>query len=217
MQMTTTRVRVVIADDHPMFRAGIVFTFKNAACFDVVGEAATAEEAIKAAQTLQPDVVLLDINMPGSGLTAAAEITRTCPKVRVVMLTVAETSDTVNTALEAGASGYVLKGATGTELVRVVQSICGGESYVTPALGAKLLAQMRQKAISRKADGISDLTTREEEILAQVALGLTNKEIAKRLKLSEKTVKHYMTNVMQKLQVRNRVEAAMHLQRNNLQ
>jgi two-component system, NarL family, nitrate/nitrite response regulator NarL len=210
------RIRVIVADDHPMFRAGIVVTFKNTTGFDVVGEAATAEEAVNAAQTLQPDVVLLDVNMPGSGLTAAAEITRTCPKVRVVMLTVAETSDTVNNALEAGASGYVLKGATGAELVLVVESICGGQSYVTPALGAKLLAQMRQKAVSRKADGISDLTTREEEILAQVALGLTNKEIAKRLKLSEKTVKHYMTNVMQKLQVRNRVEAAMHLQRNNM-
>jgi two-component system, NarL family, nitrate/nitrite response regulator NarL len=209
------RTRVVIADDHPMFRAGIVVTFKNSTGFDVVGEAATADEAVNAAKTLQPDVVLLDINMPGSGIAAAAEISRTCPNVRVVMLTIAETSETVNSALEAGASGYVLKGATGTELVRVVQSICVGESYVTPALGAKLLAQMRQKAVTRKADGISELTSREEEILAQVALGLTNKEIAKRLKLSEKTVKHYMTNVMQKLQVRNRVEAAMHLQRNN--
>jgi two-component system, NarL family, nitrate/nitrite response regulator NarL len=208
------RIRVLVADDHPMFRAGIVVTFKGTSGFDVVGEAANAQEAVAAAKTLQPDVVLLDVNMPGSGLTAAAEITSACPNVRVVMLTVAETSDTVNSALEAGASGYVLKGATGTELVRVVQSICGGESYVTPALGAKLLTQMRQKAASRKSDGISDLTVREEAILAQVALGLTNKEIAKRLKLSEKTVKHYMTNVMQKLQVRNRVEAAMHLQRN---
>lgn len=207
-------IRVVVADDHPMFRAGIVYTFKNADGFEIVGEAATADEAIAAAKTLKPDIVMLDINMPGSGLTAAAEISRSCPDVRVVMLTVAETSDSVNSALEAGASGYVLKGASGTELVRVVQSICCGESYVTPALGAKLLAQMRQKAATRKAEGISDLTSREEEILAQVALGLTNKEIAKRLKLSEKTVKHYMTNVMQKLQVRNRVEAAMHLQRN---
>jgi two-component system, NarL family, nitrate/nitrite response regulator NarL len=209
------RIRVVVADDHPMFRAGIVVTFKNATGFEVIGEAGTAEEAINASKLLQPDVVLLDVNMPGSGIAAAAEITRSCPKVRVVMLTISETSETVNSALEAGASGYVLKGATGTELVRVVQSICGGESYVTPALGAKLLAQMRQKAVTRKADGISDLTSREEEILAQVALGLTNKEIAKKLKLSEKTVKHYMTNVMQKLQVRNRVEAAMHMQRNN--
>jgi two-component system, NarL family, nitrate/nitrite response regulator NarL len=214
MQTMADRIRVLVADDHPLFRAGIVVTFKANSGFDVIGEAANAAEAVSAAQSLHPDIVLLDVNMPGSGLTAAAEITRTCPGVRVVMLTVAETSETVNSALEAGASGYVLKGATGTELVRVVQSICGGESYVTPALGAKLLAQMRQKAASRKNDGISDLTSREEEILAQVALGLTNKEIAKRLKLSEKTVKHYMTNVMQKLQVRNRVEAAMHLQRN---
>jgi two-component system, NarL family, nitrate/nitrite response regulator NarL len=207
-------IRVVVADDHPMFRAGIVFTFKNASGFEIVGEAATADEAIQAAKSHKPDIVMLDVNMPGSGLAAAAEITRSCPNVRVIMLTVAETSDTVNAALEAGASGYVLKGATGTELVRVVQSICGGESYVTPALGIRLLTQLRQKTAARKADGISDLTTREEEILGQVALGLTNKEIAKRLKLSEKTVKHYMTNVMQKLQVRNRVEAAMHLQRN---
>jgi two-component system, NarL family, nitrate/nitrite response regulator NarL len=209
-----SRIRVVVADDHPMFRAGVAATFKNAPGFEVVGEASTAEEAVTAAKTLVPDVMLLDVNMPGSGLTAAAEITKLNSGIRVVILTVAETSDIVNTALEAGASGYVLKGASGLELVRVVQSICGGESYVTPALGARLLAQMRQKAASRKADGVSDLTSREEEILAQVALGLTNKEIARKLTLSEKTVKHYMTNVMQKLQVRNRVEAAMHLQRN---
>jgi two-component system, NarL family, nitrate/nitrite response regulator NarL len=209
-----SRIRVVVADDHPMFRAGVAATFKNAPGFEVVGEVSTAEEAVNAAKTLVPDVLLLDVNMPGSGLTAAAEITKLNPGIRVVMLTVAETSDIVNTALEAGASGYVLKGASGLELVRVVQSICGGESYVTPALGARLLAQMRQKAASRKADGVSDLTSREEEILAQVALCLTNKEIARKLTLSEKTVKHYMTNVMQKLQVRNRVEAAMHLQRN---
>ncbi len=209
-----SRMRVVVADDHPMFRAGVVATLKSAGTFEVVGEASSADEAVKVVKDRQPDVVLLDLNMPGSGLTAAAAITQACPAVRVVMLTVSETSESVNAALEAGASGYILKGTSATEFVRVVHSIGGGESYVTPGLAARLLTQMRQKAATRQAEGLSDLTVREEEILAQVACGLTNKEIANKLLLSEKTVKHYMTNVMQKLQVRNRVEAAIQMRRN---
>ena len=207
----SSRIRVLIADDHPMFRAGVTQTLKSTGAFEVVGEAGNAQDAIQLARQLRPDVALLDVSMPGCGLKAAAEITRSCPDVRIVFFTVSETEESVNAALEAGARGYVLKGASGTELARVLQAVSGGESYVTPALAARLLTQLRQKPAARERNTLSDLTSREEQILAQVKRGLTNKEIAKNLSLSEKTVKHYMTNVLQKLQVRNRVEAVIQM------
>lgn len=210
------RVRVVVADDHPIFRAGVAQVLRAAGGFEVVGEAGDAPQALQMVQQLRPDVVLLDIVMPGCGLQAARDIIRTAPAAKVVFLTVSEAEENVNAALEAGARGYILKGASGTELARVLLAVCGGESYVTPSLAARLLTQLRQKPKLRERNVLSDLTTREEQILAQVALGLTNKEIARSLSLSEKTVKHYMTNVLNKLQVRNRVEAVIQM-RNNAQ
>ena len=207
------KIRVVIADDHPMFRSGVAQAIKNAGLFDVVGEAGNAQDAVQLTQRLHPQMVLLDVNMPGCGLQAAAAIVSADPTIHVVMLTVSETEQCVNTALEAGAKGYVLKGASSVELVRVLQGICEGEAYVTPSLAAKLLTQLRQKPVVRERNTLSDLTSREEEILAHAARGLTNKEIARSLTLSEKTVKHYMTNVLHKLQVRNRVEAVIQMRR----
>ena len=207
------KIRVVIADDHPMFRSGVAQALKSAGSFDVVGEASNGPEAVQLAGRLHPQMVLLDVNMPGCGLQAAAAIVRADPSIHVVMLTVSETEQSVNAALEAGAKGYVLKGASSVELVRVLQGICEGEAYVTPSLAAKLLTQLRQKPAVRERNTLSDLTSREEEILAHAARGLTNKEIARSLTLSEKTVKHYMTNVLHKLQVRNRVEAVIQMRR----
>jgi DNA-binding NarL/FixJ family response regulator len=129
------------------------------------------------------------------------------------MLTASESEENVTASLEAGAKGYLLKGTSGPELVRIAHAVCCGDSYVTPTLAAKLLSQMRQKQQKQSKqidDGISDLTSREEEVLDHVSRGLTNKEIARELALSEKTVQHYMTIIMQKLQVRNRVEAVIH-------
>ncbi len=209
----TDQIRVLIADDHPMFRTGVGLALKSAGAFEVVGEAGNAQEAIALAQQLRPHVVLLDINMPGCGLQAAAAIARLDPEIRIVMLTVSETEQSVNAALEAGAKGYILKGVSSQELARVLHAICEGEAYVTPALAARLLTQLRQKPAVRERNTLSDLTSREEEILAHAAQGLTNKEIARNLTLSEKTVKHYMTNVLHKLQVRNRVEAVIQMRR----
>jgi two-component system, NarL family, nitrate/nitrite response regulator NarL len=213
MRSMSKKIRVVIADDHPMFRAGVAQALKSGGSFDVVGEAGNGPEAVQLAERLHPQMVLLDVNMPGCGLQAAAAIARADPSIHVVMLTVSETEESVNAALEAGAKGYVLKGASSVELVRVLQGICEGEAYVTPSLAAKLLTQLRQKPPVRERNTLSDLTSREEEILAHAARGLTNKEIARSLTLSEKTVKHYMTNVLHKLQVRNRVEAVIQMRR----
>ncbi len=207
------KIRVIIADDHPMFRAGVAQALRSGGGFEVVGEAGNAHDAIQLAERLHPQMVLLDINMQGCGLQAAAAILRADAAVHIVMLTVSETEQSVNSALEAGAKGYILKGASSVELVRVLEGICEGQAYVTPALAAKLLAQLRQKPPVRERNTLSDLTSREEEILAHAARGLTNKEIARSLTLSEKTVKHYMTNVLHKLQVRNRVEAVIQMRR----
>jgi DNA-binding NarL/FixJ family response regulator len=210
------RLRVAIVDDHPLFREGVVHTLRGARVLDVVGEGATAEDAIRIAKEELPDILLLDVSMPGGGIEAARSIARTCPVVKVIMLTVSELEDDVAQALEAGVKGYVLKGTSGSDLLRTLYAVSRGESYVTPELAARLLTHaIRQEPAAPPR--LPELTEREGQILAHVAKGLTNKEIARGLSLSEKTVKHHMTNVMQKLQVRNRVEAAMmyrkHLQR----
>jgi two-component system, NarL family, nitrate/nitrite response regulator NarL len=207
-----SQIRVVVVDDHPMFRGGVVQILDATPDFKVVGEGASADEALHLAKTLNPDLILLDISMPGSGIVAAARIVEDNPAIGVIMLTASEAEENVTATLEAGVKGYVLKGTSGTELVRIARAACQGECYVTPTLAAKLLCQIKQKQTLQKAlenDGHSELTVREEEVLGHVALGKTNKEIARALDLSEKTVKHYMTIIMQKLQVRNRVEAVI--------
>jgi two-component system, NarL family, nitrate/nitrite response regulator NarL len=205
-----SQIRVVVVDDHPMFRGGVVQTLKTCDMFEVVGEGATAKEAIQLAKDISPDLMLLDITLPGCGLQAAAAIAQLYPAVQIVMLTASEAEENVNAALETGAKGYILKGTSGPELIRIAQAVCSGDSYVTPTLAVKLLAQLRHKKQKQDDEGISELTSREEEVLDHVSRGLTNKEIARELALSEKTVKHYMTIIMQKLQVRNRVEAVLH-------
>lgn len=210
----TDRIRVAIIDDHPIFREGVAYTIRSSQAFDIVAEGECADDAIRIARDQLPDVMLLDVSMPGGGIEAARAIAAACPVVKVIMLTVSEHEEDVTQALEAGANGYILKGTSGPDLITTVQSVSRGESYVSPGLAARLLAVSMRKARqpSRDVDTV-DLTKREEQILEQVARGLTNKEIANELAISEKTVKHYMTNVMQKLQVRNRVEAVLALQK----
>lgn len=204
------RIRIVVADDHPLFRGGVVRTLLENGGFDVVAEAGTAAEAVAAVGQYLPDVALLDISMPGSGLEAAAEIGRRFPAVGLVMLTVSEADEDLIAAIRAGARGYVLKGVSAEDLVTVLGSVAEGASYVSPALAARVLAAMQTRPERQAGDlGEEDLTEREIEILRLVATGLSNKEIGRRLDLQEKTIKHYMTNILQKLQVRNRVEAAL--------
>ncbi len=202
-------IRVVVVDDHPMFRGGVVQILSSCDKFHVVGQGGSAKDAIQLAKEFEPNLMLLDISMPGCGLEAAALISKVCPDIQIIMLTASESEENVTSSLESGAKGYILKGTSGPELIMIAQSVCGGESYVTPTLAAKLLTQIRHKKQKQEVDGLSDLTTREEEVLDHVSRGMTNKEIARELQLSEKTVKHYMTIIMQKLQVRNRVEAVL--------
>jgi two-component system nitrate/nitrite response regulator NarL len=205
------RIHVVIADDHTLFREGLAGIIGGTEDFEVVGQAGTMEEAVQLARDLLPDIILLDIDMPGGGLEAARMIAQEFPVTRIVVLTASEEDDHLIRALKIGARAYILKGIAARELIRILRAVWAGESYVPPMLAASLLLEMREAHSQQKqlTSPLDELTPREREILESLAAGLSNKEIGEKLFLSEKTVKHYMTNILQKLQVRNRVEAAL--------
>jgi DNA-binding NarL/FixJ family response regulator len=204
----TELIRVAIIDDHPSFREGVVTVLKGVGGIEVVREGATAADALRIAQEVLPDVMLLDIGVPGGGVEAAASIARACPDVRTVMLTASENEQHVMSALQAGARGYILKGSSGDEVVEAVRAIAKGDSYIAPNLAARLLIN-KGKQVETVKDSPHSLNSREEEIFAFMARGRSNKEIARALNCTERTVKHHMTKIMQKLNVRNRVEAAL--------
>ena len=204
-------ITVVVVDDHPLYRSGVVRTLADDGRFAVLAEGSSAAEAVELARTHAPMVILLDISMPGNGVEAARQIATVAPGVHVAMLTVSETDDDIMAALQAGAKGYLLKGVGADDLVSIVAGIAAGESYVSPGLAARLLVSLNAKGSAPAAapSPLGGLTAREEQILRLVAQGLSNKEVGRKLALQEKTVKHYMTNILQKLQVRNRVEATI--------
>jgi two-component system, NarL family, nitrate/nitrite response regulator NarL len=198
-------IRVAVADDHPMFRAGVLMSLREADGIEVVGEASDGPTALVLARTELPDVIILDIAMPGGGLDTARRIATACPATKIVMLTVSEDEDDLLQAVKAGASGYVLKGAGAGELVAVIRSVHAGDVYVAPALAWGMLRELQ----TPRTSPYDELTDREREVLELVAEGLSNHEVAERLGLAEKTIKHYMTNILGKLHVRSRVEAAL--------
>ncbi len=205
------RLRTLIADDHPLYRDGVARTLAERGAFQIVATCGTADDAVMLAERHQPDLVLLDISMPGNGIEAARRIAALPKAPKIVMLTVSEHEEDVMAALKAGAHGYLLKGVGAAELVDVVLTVASGGSFVSPSLAARMLQALQRPAGPDEpaATRLADLAPREEQILELVAKGLSNKEVGRELNLQEKTVKHYMTNILQKLHVRNRVEAAM--------
>lgn len=204
----TEPIEVLVVDDHPLFREGVVHSLGLEAGIVVAGAAASGPAALRLAQELMPDVVLLDISMPEwSGLETARRLAAACPATAIVMLTVSEERDNLLAALQAGARGYVLKGVSARELARVVRAVAAGEAYVTPSLASEMLFTLTR---TPAADPLQELTAREQEILGLIARGMTNREIGQSLALAEKTIKHYVTNILQKLQLRSRVEAALY-------
>ena len=197
-------IRIGIVDDHPMLREGVANTLKKRADLQVVEQGANADEARDIAQRVRPDVMLMDVNMPGDVFAAVRFISTELSDVKVLMLTVSESENDAFMALEAGARGYVLKGVSGPELVQAIRSVAKGESYITPDFANKLLSNIKKHEAENQK---FDLTPREEEVIREVSMGLTNREVASKLLISEKTVKHHMGCVMQKLNARNRVEA----------
>ncbi|MCX8997031.1 response regulator transcription factor [Rhizobiaceae bacterium BDR2-2] len=216
--------RIVIVDDHPIFRKGLSLTLSEAENFVICGEGATAQEAVDLVERHNPDVLLLDLSMPGGGLAALVDILARNPATRVIVLTASEDGEDVRQALQTGAQGYLLKGVGGKVLIDVIRNVANGEGYVSPGLAARVLSQLRVgegtatgvdvKATANREALLSQLTPRETEILDLVAAGLSNKEIARQAALQEKTVKHHMTRILHKLNVRNRTEAALLLKAN---
>jgi two-component system, NarL family, nitrate/nitrite response regulator NarL len=214
--MKNNKVRIILIDDHPLFREGVAYTLRSEPTFEVVGQGESLDEAVQLVADLTPDILLLDINIPGGGIPTAEKIAASYPTTKIIMLTASSDDDDLVKALKAGARGYILKGVAARELISIVRAVQAGEGYITPSLAANLLSEMAtgQRPSKTEAGPLDDLTKREREILEQIAVGLSNKEIGQRLHVSEKTVKHYVTSVLQKLHVRNRVEAALLVQRN---
>lgn len=215
--MTESAIRTVIVDDHPVVRRGVVETFQEESDFTIVGEGSNAEEAIELARTHEPDLIVLDVTMPGSGVEAAREIHRMLPSARILMLSIREDLSVVRAALKAGALGYVSKGVDGADLVAAARRIMSGVRFISPELAARLIAGDDQDGVPSSSTGVSSppstLTPREKEILDLLGEGLSNQAIAQQTGLSENTVKHYMTPLLQKLGVRNRTEAALLIRR----
>lgn len=202
-----------MVDDHPVVRRGVSETFAEQQDFTVVGEGASAADAVRLAGSVAPDVILLDVTMPGGGVEAAREIRQRHPAVKILMLSIREDLATVRAALKAGARGYVSKGVGGDDLVASVRKVMAGERLVSPELAARLIED-EQKPLTHIGSGPGTaggtiLTSREQQIFDLLREGLSNQEIADRIGLSENTVKHYMTPLLHKLGVRNRTEAAL--------
>ncbi len=199
-------IRFGIVDDHPVFRAGVIHTLAQAG-LTCVGEAASPEEAVRIAGEQAPDIILLDIDRAGHSLSAVRTIAGSCPGMRLLLLAEAPDQQQVMVALQAGASGYAPKSIGGPELIESMRSVRRGDTYVYPALLAG--AAINPAPVHRPDVPLTKLHLREEQILRHLVNGLSNKEIARELNLSDKTVKHYLTSLMQKLKVHNRVEAAL--------
>jgi DNA-binding NarL/FixJ family response regulator len=213
-----SKIRIAVVDDHPMMRRGVTETLSEEDDLELVGAGGSAQDAVKLAKEQRPDLILLDIALPGGGIEAAQEIVKSYPNIKVVMLTVREDRATVNAALRAGARGYIVKGVEGPELVSTLRRIHSGQSYVSPTLAAQLLAEREGDEPAAPASGsaAAKLTAREQQIVTLVGGGLSNLEIAEQLTLTESTIKHYMTRILQKLGLRNRTEAAIFARTKNM-
>lgn len=202
----TAAITLAVVDDHPLFREGVIRSLTEMDGFSIVGEGSSKEDALRIATEHRPDILLLDISMPGGGLDAISLILGQMPDQKIVMLTVSEASDDVMAALKSGAKGYVLKGVGSRMLADIIRSIAAGDSYVAPTLSARLISENGSAA---QVNPFNALTDREREVLELASAGLSNKHIGLKLDLHEKTIKHHMTQIFAKLEVSNRTEAAM--------
>jgi DNA-binding NarL/FixJ family response regulator len=204
--MTGTGIRVVIADDHPVVRDGLSALLASVPAVTVVGVAATGREAVRAAVTLRPDVLVMDIQMPElTGVAAAGEIARAAPDVAVLILTMFDDDDSVFAAMRAGARGYVLKGAQQDEIVRAIQAVAAGEAIFGPGIARLVLGLVCAPAVADVP--FPALTSREREVLDLIASGVRNAEIARRMSIAQKTVANHIAAIFNKLQVADRSQA----------
>jgi DNA-binding NarL/FixJ family response regulator len=203
-------IRLLIADDHPHFRAGLRALLVSAPDLEVVGEAADGEKAVSLAAGLQPDVILMDLHMPGvSGIEATRRILHTSPHMSILVISMFEDDDSVFAALQAGARGYLLKGALKAEILRSIRAVSSGEAIFGPTIARRLIQYFAGPRLTAPPNAFPELTDREREILELIARHYTNPEIAKQLHLSPKTVRNHVSNIFTKLQVSDRAQAIM--------
>ena len=205
-----TTIRVLISDDHPLFLDGMHGLLDSVPDTEVVGEATTGEEAIRLAETQQPDVILMDIKMPDlNGIEATREIAHTHPNIGILMVTMLEDDESVFTAMRAGARGYVLKGANQAEILRAIRAVANGEAIFGPGIARRLLNFFSTSRPAPPPRAFPELSDRETEILSFIAQGRSNQEIAGQLDLTLKTVRNHVSNIFSKLQVADRAQAVI--------
>jgi DNA-binding NarL/FixJ family response regulator len=203
-------IRVLIADDHPVFRFGLRTLLKADPAMEVVGEAMNGEDAITQAASLHPDVILMDLNMPEmNGIEAIRRILANHPQVHILVLTMFDDDDSVFAAMRAGARGYLLKGAEGGETLQAIHIVSSGEAIFSPAIAQRLMQYFGAPRPPSPSQSFPDLTEREREVLALIAQGYTNQAIAEQLVISPKTVRNHISSIFSKLQVTSRLEAIL--------
>jgi DNA-binding NarL/FixJ family response regulator len=210
MTATAPPIRVLLADDHPLFRKGIASLLSAEPGFEIVGEASNGQEAIEKALDLMPDIILMDISMPGmNGLEATQRIKQEIPYVRIVILTVSDEDQNLFEAIKNGAQGYLLKKIDPQTLFRTLRGTVEGEAPLSRSMATKLLGEFaRQRRAASQPTPTATLTVREKDVLGLLAAGKTNKEIAGALGIAENTVKNHLKNILEKLHLENRVQAA---------
>lgn len=214
-------IRVFIVDDHEVVRLGLSSLLSLQPDFDVIGEASNQEEAIHTSIKLKPDIILMDVKLSmeasvskDSGIVACQRIKGNLPDTHIIMLSSFAEDDSIYNSILAGASGYLLKGLDGMELIRSIRLVAEGKSLLDPVITAKVFQKM--KGMSEEQQILRELTNQEKEVLRLLSMGLTNKEIAREMHLVEKTVRNYVSTVLAKLNVSNRVEAAAYVNKHNL-
>ncbi len=209
--------RILLVDDHEVVRLGLKALLEHHAQFEVVGEASTAKEAVEQVARLHPEIVLMDIRLPGtSGIEACEEIIKLYPETRVIMLTSYAEDEMLFSAIRAGASGYILKQIGGEDLVRALEAVGRGESMLDPAVTQRVFQEVRRAVKEEEASAFANLSQQERHVLLLVSEGKTNREIAKALFLGEGTVRNYVSSILSKLGVSNRAEAAAYAVGHNL-
>ncbi|MDN7120840.1 response regulator transcription factor [Nocardioides sp. ChNu-153] len=211
-------VRVLVVDDHELFRRGLTMLLGVDGGIAVVGEAGDGEEGLRLATSTTPDVVLLDVRMPkGSGIAACKAIKDAVPAAKIIMLTVSDEEADLYEAVKSGASGYLLKDSSIDEVAQAVRVVADGQSLISPSMAVKLLDEFKHMSQGERTPSANlKLTERELQVLRLVATGINNREVAKRLEISENTVKNHVRNILEKLQLHSRIEAVMYAVREKL-
>lgn len=211
------KYRLVLVDDHEVVRLGLKTLLERHPQFEVIGEASNARDAVELVGRIKPDVVLMDIRLPGaSGIEACEEITKNNPNSKVIMLTSYAEDEMLFSAIRAGASGYVLKQIGGEDLVKAIESVGRGEALLDPAVTQRVIQEVRRAVKEEEASAFVNLSQQEKHVLIAVSEGRTNREIAKSLYLGEGTVRNYVSSILSKLGVSNRAEAAAYAVEHNL-